>query len=329
MLPRQEIQSIIIFRALQLGDLLCSMPAFRALRTAFPQAHIAITGLPWQKTLLERFPAYFDEFILFPGYPGLPEQPVNAETVTRFLLDVNERKFDFALQMQGNGSIVNPMVELFGAKYTAGYFEEKDYTPSSAFFLKYPDGISEVHRHLRLMNHLGIDSTGDDLEFPLTESDYRDLQSIPIDIFEGRYICVHPGSRGSYRQWPPESFANAAEQCISKGYDIVLTGTPNELDIVNEVNEFLNGKAVIAAGKTNLGSMGALLKNSGGLISNCTGVSHMASALQVKSVVISMDGEPERWAPLNTTRHFMIDWLKHPDHQLVTRTIHEHFPTLT
>src|ERR1044071_9536803 len=117
MLPKEHIRSIIIFRALQLGDLLCSIPAFRALRNAFPKAHIAITGLPWMKMLPERFPRYFDEFFLFPGYPGLPEQGFKAEQTAEFLLRMAQRRFDLALQMQGNGKIVNPMIELFGATF--------------------------------------------------------------------------------------------------------------------------------------------------------------------------------------------------------------------
>lgn len=325
MLLKQKIKSIVVFRALQLGDLLCSIPAFRALRKNFPGAHIAIVGLPWQKMLRDRFPNYFDEFIQFPGYPGLPEQPVDTVATSRFLMEMNERKFDVAIQMQGNGSVVNPMVELFGAEITAGFFIEGHYKPDTPYFMRYPEGISEIHRHLALMHYLGLEDDGDHLEFPITEKDRQDLSSSLPGISRKKYICVHAGSRGAYRQWPPKYFAEAAERCTEKGYDIVLTGTSDELSIVNEVAAHMHHKPVIAAGKTSLGAMAALLKNAGGLISNCTGVSHVASALKVKSVVISMDGEPERWAPLNNNIHSTIDWIKQPDYDLVMRTVDERF----
>lgn len=324
MLLAEKIKSIIIFRALQLGDLLCSIPAFRALRNAFPTSHIAIAGLPWMKMLPERFPRYFDEFIWFPGYPGLPEQPFQAEQTARFLLNITQRKFDLALQMQGNGTIVNPMIELFGASIFAGFFIKNDYHPDSPFFLEYPDGISEIHRHLLLMKHLGIKSDDDALEFPVSNKDQADLKE-SFGLPGHKYICVHAGSRGAYRQWPTRNFAYVADRCFDYGYNIVLTGTSDELPIVERVASQMKNSPLIAAGKTNLGAMAALLDGSEGLISNCTGISHVSSALKVKSVVISMDGEPERWAPLNRDLHTTIDWTRAPDFDLVLKAVDARF----
>src|ERR1700709_1398809 len=98
-----DINKIIVFRALQLGDMLCFIPAMRALRKAYPYAHIVLAGLPWAKSFAERFNNYFNEFIWFPGYPGLPEQVLNPVEFSKFLATVQGQQFDLALQMQGNG----------------------------------------------------------------------------------------------------------------------------------------------------------------------------------------------------------------------------------
>jgi ADP-heptose:LPS heptosyltransferase len=78
---------------------------------------------------------------------------------------------------------------------------------------------------------------------------------------------------------------------------------------------------LIAAGKTSIGAAGVLIKNAFALISNCTGVSHMAAAFKTPSVVISMDGEPERWAPLNKELHKTIDWTKNHQYDLVLEQV--------
>ena len=312
-----DIKSIIIFRALQLGDMLCAVPALRALRRAYPQARITLTGLPWEQSFQERFSDYIDDFIWFPGYPGLPEQALNPQDFTVFLTVVQQRKFDLAIQLQGNGSIVNPMVELFGAGLTAGYFLENDYTPNKEYFMAYPDYGSEITRHTMLMEFLGIPSKGDELEFPLNNSDDEAYESLELDLQPGSYICIHPGSRGHWRQWPAERFAAIADFCAGLGFKIVVTGTDAERSITAGVIKQMESDALNLTGKTNLGAIAILIKNAHALISNCTGVSHIAAAFKTPSIVISMDGEPERWGPINKQLHKTINWLENDDYNNV------------
>ncbi|SFM65922.1 ADP-heptose:LPS heptosyltransferase [Chitinophaga sp. YR627] len=314
-----SIKKIAIFRALQLGDMLCSVPAFRALRTAFPEAHITLLGLPWAASFAERFHHYLDEFVHFPGYPGLPEQPVVPKQVPPFLMAMQERQFDLILQMQGNGSIVNPMVALLGGQYTAGYWRREDGCPDAGLFLEYPEQVSEIERHLQLMEYLDIPLQGTHLEFPITAKDVEAFNQLCLPLEAQEYLCVHPGSRGSWRQWPPHMFAAMADEFAEKGWKIVLTGTKDERPLTEEVAGLMKHKSINTAGLTTLGSLGVLIKNARALLSNCTGVSHMAAAFETPSVIISMDGEPARWAPLNKQLHYTIDWTTDPDYEIVLR----------
>lgn len=311
------IKSIIIFRALQLGDMLCAIPAVRALRNAYPHARITLAGLPWEKTFADRFSSYFDDFMWFPGYPGLPEQALQPEDFTIFLANVQANEFDLAIQLQGNGSIINPMVELFGASITAGYYCKNDYAPNRDYFMEYPDKGSEIDRHLLLMEFLGIDSLGNELEFPITEQDITHYYQLNLPAESKKYVCIHPGSRGEWRQWPTSYFALIADYCASRGLTVIVTGTQTEAEIIKSVTDQMKWPAIDLAGRTTLGAMGVLIKNAALLISNCTGVSHMAAAFETPSVVISMDGEPERWGPVNKRLHRTIDWLTRPDFDYV------------
>ncbi|MFD0794069.1 glycosyltransferase family 9 protein [Mucilaginibacter litoreus] len=318
-IPSAEVKKIAIFRALQLGDMLCAIPAIKALRHAYPNAKITLLGLPWGKSFTERFSDYFDDFIHFPGYPGLPEQIFKPADFTLFLEKVQQEKFDLAIQMQGNGSVINPMVELFGARYTAGYSKEGHYAPDNGLFMPYPDYGHEIERHLQLMEFLDIESQGSDLEYPLTTADYDSLDELNLKIEPKKYVCVHPGSRGSWRQWPVKYFAALADYCFEQGYQVVITGIKEEAEIVNDVISHMRHEAINTVGKTSMGGVAVLIQNAGMLISNCTGVSHIASAFKTPSIVISMDGEPQRWGPLDTRVHRTINWLESPDFHSVFR----------
>lgn len=318
-LPTYSTQKIAIFRALQLGDILCAIPAIRALRRAYPDAHITFLGLPHTEPIIRRFPFYIDSFIAFPGYPGLPEQPFDPVKFNNFVKNVSGIQFDLIIQMQGNGTVVNKMLEGFGANYLAGFCEKV--AEENAFFLSYPNYGHEITRHISLMGHLGVPDAGTALEFPVYADDQLALRSAGLSLAKKTYICVHPGSRGSWRQWPPVYFAAAADFCAARGYQVLLTGTEKETELVKNVAALMKNTPLICAGKTSLGAMALLLKNAFALVANCTGVSHLAAALGIQSVIISMDGEPERWAPLNTQLHRTVDWTKSQDYNVVLKEL--------
>lgn len=315
-LQPETVQKIAIFRALQLGDMLCVVPAMRALRAAYPLAHITLLGLPWAASFVSRFSGYIDSFIHFPGYEGLPEQKFSEKAWAIFNQRMQEENFDLILQMQGNGNIVNEMLGHFPAGAIAGFHSTGNYM-SGDLFIEYPTGISEIGRHLLMLGNLGIPSQGTELEFPVSEAEIKNLKSLDLPVKYKDYVCIHPGSRGSWRQWPPANFASLADHCAESGYQIIITGTKEEATVTKQVINRMSYSAIDLTGQTGLGEVGQLIKDAALLISNCTGVSHIAAATKTPSIVISMDGEPERWAPLNKTLHKTFDWTKNQDFEMV------------
>lgn len=307
-LGNARIEKLAILRALQIGDLLCAIPAIRSIRRALPETRIVLIGLPWSRCLIERYPNYFDDFLEFPGYPGLPERAFTAQRVVEFLARAQQARFDLAIQMHGSGAFVNPLTALLGARMSAGYHVDGEWRPDAERFLPYPDGVHEVHRHLRLVEFLGIASDSDVLEFPLYDADFDELASLEaMRRFRHRaYVCVHPGARYPSRRWPAARFAAVAERLAREGLLIVITGAAAEASLAEEVSAELTVAHVNLAGQTSLGALGALLHGARLLISNDTGVSHLAAALRTPSVVVVAGSDAARWAPLDRNRHRIV-----------------------
>lgn len=321
------IHRIAIVRALYLGDMLCIIPAVRALRTACPNALITLIGLPWEKHFVERFQHYFDAFIEFPGWPGLPEQEVIPERIITFLLDMQQQRFDLVLQMQGNGSLTNSMCMLFNARHTAGLRLAGEYAPDEKLFPVSDDTEHEILRFLKITDALGIPQQGTALEFPILEKEHDRFSHIreQLGLQPGKYICIHPGARNPLRRWSPDNFAAIANFIGEQGYTVVLTGSREEAAILQDVAERITYPViniVDLAGHLDIGELALLMKNSALLISNDTGVSHVAAALHIPSIIIfSPYSKMERWAPLDTSLHRIIPADKAADVRYVIRNV--------
>lgn len=291
-----------------LGDLLCSVPAWRALRQALPHATISLLGLPPAKTVLAHT-GYLDEVIPFTGYPGIVESPsTDPAAITSALRNLQERHFDLAIQMHGSGVASNALTVLLGARVTAGFFLPGQYCPDPERFLLYPGDEPEVRRHLQLMAFLGAAVTSEELEFRVLREDEveraRIQESAGLD--GASYACIHPGASIPARRWPPEAFARVGDAVADQGLRVVLTGVGEERELTARVVAAMRAPALDAAGMTSIGGLAALVGGSRITITNDTGTSHLAAALGVPSVVIFTSSDPRRWAPLDAERHVAV-----------------------
>lgn len=306
-------KKIAVFRALQLGDLLCIVPALRSLRAAAPQAHITLIGLPWAAMFVKRFHRYVDAHIEFPGFPGLPEREPQLDALPGFLARMHAENFDVAIQMHGSGGLSNPLMGAFGARINAGHYAHGQWCPDAERFAPWQGDEHEILRYLDLMEFLGIETMGDTLEFPLTDDDFQrlrtavpELSSLYAESKKTGLVCIHPGAQLPSRRWLPERFAAVADGLHAAGHRIAITGTEGERDITAAVLRSMQAPAIDLTGRTDLGTLAALIAQAQLVVCNDTGVSHVATAVATPTVIVSSGASPERWAPLNRIRHRLL-----------------------
>jgi len=308
----ENINKIAILRALQLGDLLCMIPAVRAIRKAYPHADITLLGLPGKEDFVERFSHYFNGFLTFPGWPGLPEQEVIPSRVTGFLLHAQQQQYDLVLQMQGSGTYTNDCCFLLDGRITAGLRAAGVWAPNEQLFPLMTESEHEILRLLKIVQALDIPIDGTTLEFPISPDEYAGTETImdSLQLEPGKYICIHPGARDPRRRWPAANFAAIGDALAASGHTILITGSEEEGALTAAVAEQMQSPAIDLvehAGQTTIGEMAALIQRSQLLLSNDTGVSHIAAALNVPSVIIfSNYSDPGRWAPLDQSLHIAV-----------------------
>jgi ADP-heptose:LPS heptosyltransferase len=315
------IERIAVFRALALGDMLCAVPALRAIRSRWPKAHLTLIGLPWAHELAARLPMV-DDFLAFPGYPGLPERIATSDEIADFLVAARASRFDLVVQLHGSGRIVNPLVAALGAPWTAGFHPIDDAPPDPTAYTPWPSSGHEIERLLQLPRALGAPDVRTTLAWPGRPEDAQALAELVPDLDERPFVIVHPGSRLRSRRWPPERFAAVAHGLAEEGLRIIVTGGPDERAVADRVLAALRsnpdaarsprpGPVLDLVGRTTLWTLGALVRRARLVLANDTGISHVAAAVGTPSVIVSSGAEVARWAPLDRERHQVL-WHRTP-----------------
>jgi ADP-heptose:LPS heptosyltransferase len=265
-------------------------------------------GLAWAEQLIGRYSHLFDRFVEVPCVP-------HASTWDRlqpFLSRQREQRFDIAIQFYGPDPISNQFILGFGADLAAGFFTHPGSKPPAlSVGVACPDELPEVLRNLALTDAMGCPRLGTRLEFPLSRTDWAEA----LKLLEGMdpagrpTVAIHAGAGGGpARRWSGASFAWIADE-LARGIDaqIISTGTRAERDLGSYVASLTKAADLRdLVGHDTLGSLGAILASVDLLVSNDTGVAHLADAVNTPTVTIFGPGNARRWKALKSTTHVAL-----------------------
>lgn len=290
-------RKVVLLRASRIGDFLCATPALRALRAALPDAEITIITLPLLQELVERSP-YLDRFVAFPGFPGIAEQFFDARRAVQFFQQMQEERFDLAIQMQGSGVYSNPFTLMLRAYLTAGFVREGDPAGRLDAALPLTQKEHEIRQVLAMTTFLGAASQGEETEFPLWPEDHV----VAEELLAGArrpLIGLHPAAREATRRWAIDRFlATGTELWRRHGGTTVILGDCQEQYAGETLARRMDGPYLNLAGKTSLMQLGGVIARLSVLVTNDSGPAHIAYALGTPTVTIFGSVNPERYAPL-------------------------------
>jgi heptosyltransferase-2 len=109
-----------------------------------------------------------------------------------------------------------------------------------------------------------------------------------------------PGSVNSRaKRWPAERYAELADRFSEAGLDVVLVGSPGEIDVSNEVGDRASHKPILLTGKTTVADIVALISIADLVVTNDTGPAHIGAALGTPTLVIFGPTNPLTTYPLS------------------------------
>ena len=112
-----------------------------------------------------------------------------------------------------------------------------------------------------------------------------------------------PGAEyGPAKRWPARHFAALAKKLAARGYAVWLFGSENDRPIGDEIVRLAEGAAANVCGKTDLAGAIDLLSLAEVVVSNDSGLMHVAAGLGRPVVALYGSSSPEHTPPLGYSR---------------------------
>jgi heptosyltransferase-2 len=106
---------------------------------------------------------------------------------------------------------------------------------------------------------------------------------------------------GPSKRWPEEYFAAVAKQKMAEGWDIWLFGSPKDKAVTDHIMALTDQQCENLAGRLQLSETITLLSLVHGLVSNDSGLLHVASALKKPLIAVYGSTSPDFTPPLANT----------------------------
>jgi len=306
----KNICKIAVLRANALGDFIVTLPALKAIRSAYPDAEIVLLGKPWHKQFLVKDRTPVDRVIIVPIKKGIRTEANKVEDekeVNDFIIEMQKEQFDIVLNFQGNGVSANPFIKQFGAKVTAGLVSEK--SEKLDLSLDYYYYQSEVIRFLEVAKLIGAASFELEPEIKILQQDEQEIKGFIALLNNKPYIVLHPVAIDIRRMWPIENYVAVANELSQRNFEIVFTGAKEDRRAIDNILYKMNSAAINACGNFSLGGLAALLSHASLMIAADTGPLHVGRAVKVPTIGFYWAPNLINWGPLTRAIHRpLISW---------------------
>ena len=119
-----------------------------------------------------------------------------------------------------------------------------------------------------------------------------------------KVLGLCPGAEyGEAKRWPIEYYAQTAKAGLAKGWEVWIFGSEKDAPCSNQINQLTENRCLDLSGKTKLGEAIDLMDLCDTIISNDSGLMHVAAALNKKLIAIFGSSTPNHTPPMSKKSH--------------------------
>jgi len=287
---KKTLQNILIYKIGNIGDIVCAVPSFIAIRRAYPEAKITLLTSPGQEGAIGAKELlmgvwYLDELRVY-----YAEDIDSWRKKINFIRDLRKEHYDLFIQIPDDLADFQTLLrnlifaKCLGVKAAFG-FKIRTVQLFKKTQVDYTTQKTEVESLLDLLKENGIPVKKIEFDFNISEEQKTKVKrlidnirtsDVPILI-----VAINPGGKRGANRWPAERFAEVVEYLQNKyNAKIIIVGGPNDVELAEVIKKKLKPANVLdCCGKMEVLETLESLKYCSFLFSNDTGTIHMAAAI--------------------------------------------------
>ena len=285
-----QVRRILVIRPGGMGDMIVLLPVIRLLKEKYPQATMDIVCEKRNVDVL-KLAGMAENALIYDANP------------LGFLCRLRSRRYDVAVDTEQFHHFSAVFALLSKAPVRIGFKINPCRNPLYTHLVNYaPDG-SEGNQFLRLIEPLGIINTCYDIDDALPSLKLEMAQAARDELNQATdtagFAVVHAGSSSKHKLWSADNYVKLAELLKNKrNLGIVLIGGTGDRKVSAAIvkDAAKTGcKAISVAGRFDLETTAAVIKQSRVFIGTDSGLAHLAVALGVPTVVLFGPSDYQKW----------------------------------
>ena len=282
------------------GDSVMAQTLYKRIKKELPSSQIDVISPHWSLALLERMPEVCKKIVS-------PFSHGETKLLERYRLGQGLKKENYDRAIVLTNSLKSSLIPYFARiGVRTGWLGEFRYGL-----------INDIRSSKKLKKSLMVEKFAalslceenysiENLTFPELEINFDNqrnfLEQFSID-YSKNTMAICPGAEfGPSKRWPAEYYAEIAKFYVNKGWNVLCIGSKNDVDIGIEIGSFnnlgCNESFINLIGKTSLQDAIDILAFTEKVVTNDSGLMHIAAAVKTPLVALYGPSSPEYTPPL-------------------------------
>ncbi len=291
-------EKILILGPAWVGDMVLAQSLFTTLKQQFPNCQIDVAAPAWTLPLLERMPEVTNGIALpfkhgeFAFWKRISfGKSLRKASYTQAIILTNSFKsaiFPFAANIPRRTSFLGEM--RYGLINDIRSLDKRKLPRTIDRFvtlgLAKNTELPKIPNPKLSANHENAQAT---------------LKKIGQAMPSSKVLGLCPGAEyGEAKRWPIDYFAATAKFALDKGWEVWLFGSEKDVPYTHLINQQVGNRCLDLGGKTKLGEAIDLMALCDTIISNDSGLMHVAAALDKNLIAIFGSSTPHHTPPMSS-----------------------------